>query len=86
MLFDRLRIWLGGRQTDYRLVFTGPRAEAVLADLARFCRAHETTFSADGRAQALLEGRREVWLRIQHHLQLTPDDLWKLYGRNLPDG
>lgn len=26
-----------------------------------------------------LDGRREVFLRIQQHLQLSDDDLWSLY-------
>jgi len=28
-----------------------------------------------------LDGRREVWLRIQQHLQLSEDALWKLYHK-----
>jgi hypothetical protein len=52
----------------------------VLKDLARFCRAHESTFDADPRVQANLDGRREVWLRLAHHLQLTPEQLWELYS------
>jgi hypothetical protein len=27
------------------------------------------------------EGRREVWLRIQAHLRLTDEELWRLYGQ-----
>jgi len=46
---------------DGKLTTSGER---VLADLARFCRANESTFHADPRTHALLEGRREVWLRI----------------------
>lgn len=56
-------------------------AVRVLSDLARFCRAHETTFHPDPRVHGVLEGRREVWLRIQHQLQLSDEDLWKIYGR-----
>lgn len=77
-LKDRLRQFVGGRQHQYRVAFRSPPGEAVLRDLARFCRANETTFHADPRAHALAEGRREVWLRIQNHLQLSPDDLWRL--------
>ena len=78
-LLDRAKRFLMGRQTAYRVVFDGPRAQEVLADLAKFCRANETTFNPDPRIEGRLDGRREVWLRIQHHLQLTPDELWKLY-------
>lgn len=54
-------------------------AKLVLKDLARFCRAHESTFHADPRRHALLEGRREVILRIGEYLQLSPDELFELH-------
>lgn len=76
---DKLRIALGDRRYAYRATFKGPLAEVVLKDLARFCRAHSSTMHVDPRAHALAEGRREVWLRLQNHLQLTPDQLWELY-------
>lgn len=54
-------------------------ATAVLKDLERFCRAHESTFSPDPRVHALLEGRREVYLRIMDYLELELDDLMVKY-------
>lgn len=53
-------------------------ARRVLTDLKVFCRANETTFDADARIHALLEGRREALLRIQHYLGLSDTDLMKL--------
>lgn len=47
-----------------------PAADIVLGDLRDFCRARETTFDADPRVHALLEGRREVWLRITNQLNI----------------
>jgi hypothetical protein len=83
---EKLREALGDRRFAYLQTFKGPRAEVVLKDLARFCRAHESTFVADPRAHAVAEGRREVWLRIQNHLRLSPDQLWTLYtGRPSED-
>ena len=79
-LLDKLRIALNARRHAYRTTFKGPLAEVVLKDLARFCRAHESTFHTDARAHAVAEGRREVWLRIQNHLQLTDGELWELYS------
>lgn len=79
-LLDKLRIALAGRRHAYRQTFKGPLAEEVLKDLARFCRAHRSTFHENERAHALAEGRREVWLRIANHLNMTPDDLWALYS------
>lgn len=77
---DKARIALGDRRYAYQTTFKGPLAEVVLKDLARFCRAHQSTFHVDPRAHAMAEGRREVWLRIQHHLKMTPDELWELYS------
>lgn len=81
---DKLRVALGDRQYAYRSLFKGPYADVVLKDLARFCRAHESTFNADPRAHAVAEGRREVWLRLQNHLKLSPDQLWQLYSGRPP--
>ena len=78
-LVDRAKQFLFGRQTAYRAVFQGPMSDAVLADLAKFCRASDSTFHPDPRVAAQLDGRREVFLRIQQHLKLSSDDLWKLY-------
>lgn len=51
----------------------------VRVDLARFCRAHQSCFDPDPRIHAVLEGRREVWLRMQQHWQLSPEQLAELY-------
>lgn len=75
-----IREFLTSRKQAYQRTFSGVNGEKVLEDLARFCRANETTFLPDARASALLEGRREVWLRIQNHLNLSPDELEKLFN------
>lgn len=69
------------RSVAYQNVFDlkSPYTHAVLKDLAKFCRAHESTFNADPRAHAILEGRREVWLRIQEYLNLNGDELFALH-------
>lgn len=83
---EKLRVALGERRYAYQKTFQGPLADVVLKDLARFCRAHESTFHTDARAHAVAEGRREVWLRIQNHIRLSPDELWRLYsGRPAED-
>lgn len=76
------RDFLARRSDAYARTFRSPLGQVVLHDLARFCRAHESAFHTDARAHAVAEGRREVWLRIQKHLQLTDDQLWQLYGSN----
>ena len=75
---DRLRNFLGSRQTAYKQTFTGPHAETVLADLAAFCRANQSTFHPDARVSAALDGRREVILRILDHINLSPDELFEI--------
>lgn len=83
-LLDQARQYLSRRRTAYARTFTGPFADEVLQDLARFCRASQSTFHPDPRVHAVAEGRREVWLRIQQHLQLTDDQLWRVYGQSPP--
>lgn len=69
------------RKTAYQLKFGNDEsADLVRTDLARFCRADATTWSDDARHHARLEGRREVWLRIEQHLKLEPEELARLYG------
>ena len=79
-LVDKLREALMSRRTNYVRTFNGPVAAPVLKDLARFCRAHESTVHPNRDAMLVLQGRREVWLRIQNHLNLSPDQLWELYS------
>lgn len=79
---EKARGFLKQRQTAYQRTFAGVSGEIVLRDLAKFCRAHDTTFHLDERASAVLQGRNEVWLRIQQHLKLTDEQLWHLYGNN----
>lgn len=73
------KTFLRGRKQDYQAVFESPVGRRVLADLARFCRAHATTFHDDARKHAVLEGRREVWLRIQQQLQMSDEQIYALY-------
>lgn len=72
---------LHGTAFAYNRVFDkqSVHTEIVLKDLAKFCRAHESTFSPDPRAHAVLEGRREVWLKIQEYLQLNVDEIYELH-------
>lgn len=54
-------------------------ARIVLADLSRFCRANKSTFNSDPRIDALLQGRREVWLRIAEHLNMSEAELFERF-------
>jgi hypothetical protein len=85
--FSQLYDFITRRTRNYKLVFgdgdRGPQ-RAVLKDLARFCRASETCFNEDPRVHAVLEGRREVWLRIANHLNLSPQELLAIYSPGTP--
>lgn len=78
--FDLLR----RRKLAYVLTFKKDNyaAQEVLIDLAKFCRANETTFHSDPRISAVLQGRHEVWLRLTHHLHLSSEQLFALYNGN----
>lgn len=95
-MFAQLARIVFRRRNAYRGVFLNPDGQVgvasniVLADLKKFCRADRSTIQVshlqqrvDPIASALLEGRREVWLRIMHHLNVSDKDLFAI---NDPDG
>jgi hypothetical protein len=53
-------------------------ADIVLGDLRDFCRGHQSTFDPDPRVHALMEGRREVWLRIAEALAIDEPMMMRL--------
>lgn len=69
------------RKAAYQSAFKSGSGPQVLADLAVFCRANETT--AVGSDMAMLEGRRQVYIRIMKHLNFTPEELAVLYDASL---
>ncbi|HVH50493.1 MAG TPA: hypothetical protein VM781_02410 [Candidatus Bathyarchaeia archaeon] len=82
--FRKTFSFLDQRARDYCLTFEKyqPSNQNVLMDLAHFCRANESTFHPNNLIAARLDGRREVWLRIQQHLNLSPEQLMQLYAGN----
>jgi len=78
---SNLKFLFQERRRAYQLVFKHNTAShnIVLKDLAKFCRAHGSCYHKDPKMSAMLEGRREVWLRIQEYLRLTEDDIYKLH-------
>lgn len=76
-----LRMINARRAHHYRAVFLeedgklSVSAEKMLADLDRFCRGNKSTFSPDARVHALLEGRREVLLRILNFIGVPSDEI-----------
>lgn len=78
---EQVLLFLGSRAHAYRQVFDpeNTSTKAVLGDLAKFCRADQSCYHSDARASALLEGRREVWLRIKNHLNLSDEELYEIF-------
>lgn len=73
--------FLRGRKRAFQLCFGSPAGKDVLIDLAKFCRAAETCAIPGNHDKTLiLEGRREVWLRIQQHMRLNHEQLFALYA------
>lgn len=72
--------FLRRRRRDYQLTFKQTvYGQNVLADLAKFCRSNETcVIPGDAGMTQILEGRREVWLRIINHLNLSDAQLYAL--------
>lgn len=78
---DAIKRLFVGRSFAYNQVFSRQNqfTNAVLKDLAKFCRAYESTFDVDQRKHAALEGRREVWLRIAENLELSGEEIYELH-------
>lgn len=61
-----------------------PQAERVFNELREFCRADTpcVQFDKDGKydthATAILQGRREVWLRLTSYINITDAELLKI--------
>ena len=74
-----LNPFLRQRRAAYAQTFNNINGQKVLADLRRFCKASVPTADVNNvHTTYLLEGRREVFLRIVSMLQLTDEDVVKL--------
>ena len=89
-ILDAISRLMFRRRQAYRALFgagndLSPASRIVLSDLRKFCRAttsttvvSQLTQKVDPIASAQAEGRREVWLRIMHHLHVSDADLYRL--------
>ena len=75
-LFNGLKM----RMRHYRAIFAkdDPSSKAVMADLAKFCRLLSTTHEPNHDDGLILEGRRQVLLRILQHIGMTPETLFTI--------
>jgi hypothetical protein len=71
------------RKRAYQVVFgESPASLAVLDDLTVFCRGREVCLVPGDRDRTYaLLGRNEVYHRVRHHLDLTPEQLVEIYFR-----
>ena len=67
------------RRRSYQATFNSPEGKEVLKDLVVFCGQNKSSYSQNPHEMAFREGRREVWLRIQAHMKISDDDIWKLF-------
>ena len=82
MTHEELLRYFADKKTAFQLTFGSPTGKAVLADLAPYCRAKESCVVIGDRDRTyVLEGRRDVYLRIQQFLELPPEDLIVLNTR-----
>lgn len=75
-MLDRLRLG-----TAYRETFDSSKRwpRVVLVDLAHYCFANRTTHTGMGaRGVGELEGRRQVWLRLQQFKHMTEEEIREL--------
>ncbi|NHC63184.1 hypothetical protein [Paenalcaligenes suwonensis] len=77
-----------GLRSRYRRVFDGRDGDAVLADLAKFCKVGRSsvatsriTGAVDTHATMLAEGRREVFLHIAKVLRMTDEQINEIMER-----
>ena len=89
---ERLKLFefIRRRKSQYKqaksanFAISAPATQNMLIDLADFCRAAETCVAVDANGKVdkertlMLEGRREVWLRMQNHFNLTTEQLYRL--------
>tara|TARA_Y100001949_G_scaffold165202_1_gene160737 strand:- start:49 stop:300 length:252 start_codon:yes stop_codon:yes gene_type:complete len=69
------------RSRAYKQTFGGEDAAKVLDDLERFCHANSTTHvEGDSHGTAQLEGRRQVWLRLQGYRNLSEAQIGEFVG------
>ena len=76
--------FLRSRKKAYQLCFGSAAGHIVMRDLIVFCRGTQSCFHDDARKHAVLEGRREVLLRITNHMNLTSEQLYILAEGTAP--
>lgn len=74
---------LDHRRRAYQSVFNNSPGKEVLEDLAKYCRVYKKNYEM-GMSQldlAYVAGMKDVYLRIQNHLNISDDDVWQLLNQ-----
>lgn len=84
---EAVKMVIKDRKAAYMQAFASGHSlsPVLLSDLRRFCRADTSCFNPDPRIHAVLEGRREVMLRILDFTTLSIDELCVKYGKVDPN-
>lgn len=79
---ERTLEFLGFRKRAYQLCFPKENrgADIILKDLAMFCHMNEECPHTDPFKIGEWLGRRSVFLRVQRHLYLSPEELFAIYS------
>ena len=79
---ERTVAFLGNRKRAYQFCFpkNGLHTDIVLKDLSRYCHINEECPHTDPFEIGQWMGRRSVFLRVQRHLYLTPEELFAIYS------
>jgi hypothetical protein len=76
IVWHRITEFFSRRKVHYMRTFNQEGSpQAVLLDLIRFCKVYQPIKSTDPYFNAVMEGRREVGLRILNYLNLPSDQL-----------
>ena len=68
------------RKRAFQLAFKSPAGEAVMRELAKYCRVYSTTAHETPNLTFVFEGRRQVYLRIQQYLESSVESLHEMFN------
>ena len=65
----------------YQRLFKNSDGNTVIADLANYCAVNDTTYKGSTEHMLIMEGRRQVYLRIFGHTNLDAEEVFTLQRR-----
>ncbi|MBA5724581.1 hypothetical protein [Candidatus Liberibacter sp.] len=71
LLAEKIRLFCK-RKSNFQTWLKRPEATECLSYLANFCSANRSTWRSDPHEASVMEGRRQVFLFLLHHMADTP--------------